>query len=51
MPERLRVFLQSVPSNGLEKELWDYLDGNPNAVSEMIEVLCNSHRHLLEETK
>jgi hypothetical protein len=42
MPEKLKKFLMGL-SNEEAYKLWDWLDGNPEAIIEMVGVLDDTH--------
>jgi len=39
MPEALRQYITLLPNDTAE-ELWVWLDGNPDAIGEMVEAIC-----------
>ena len=45
MPEELKLFLQNLTTKQAD-EVWLWLDNQPYAVSEMIEVVVDSHQDL-----
>ena len=49
MPKLLLTVLANCPQ-ATALEIWNYLDGNPEAVSEMIRVVVDCHPKLQEQT-
>jgi hypothetical protein len=47
MPDKINLFLQTLSDEDAD-EIWIWLDGNPDCVMEMIEVLLDSHHNLDE---
>lgn len=45
MPEILKAFLKNLNDKDAE-EVWLYLDGDPRAISDMIEFIVDSHLEL-----
>ncbi len=48
MPESLKNMLRHL-SDHQARLVWDYLDGNPDAVHEMIAAVVESHKALVDE--
>ena len=50
MPRFLRQWIASL-ENDDARELWDFLDGNPVAISLMIKTVVDTHQYLKHEDK
>ncbi len=47
MPDKIKLLLEMLPDEEVD-EIWLWLDGNPDAIHEMIAVLANSHPNVCQ---